>query len=170
MQRLSLHLCGPIRRPLWNRLRRRVVRTSSAGAIATVFAGGTLYVASAVEPNLSGVWVREDGTELRLFHVGSRVTAVFEADGGTSFVARFASGSKLEGYINLWWQDEEMRESCGQGAMVDHTFEAAVQPDYDTMEERWTQTFADEVTCAPTSSRVRSETLKRKRTVSGRRS
>jgi hypothetical protein len=97
---MSLHLRGPIRRPLWKRLRRRLVQTSSAGMITTALAGGTLYVASAVEPNLSGIWTYGGGNDVRLFHTGSRVTAIIEAlspeakemgftEGEVSFVASF---------------------------------------------------------------------------------
>lgn len=161
MQRVSLHLRGPVRRPLWNRLRRRLVQSSSAGVITTALAGGALYVASAVEPNLSGVWVHDNGTELRLFHVGNQVTAVFEEDGVTSFVADFSSASKLEGYINLWWQEEDMREACGHDARADHTFQAIVQ-NYQTMKYTFTQTRADQATCAPVSTQVQSSSLRRK--------
>ena len=167
MQRMSLHFRGPIRRPLWNRLRRRLVQTSSAGVISTTLAGGALYVASAAEPNLSGVWVHEDGTELRLFHTGARVTAIFEralmpTEDDVSFVANFSSKSKLKGYIYLIWVDEEMREACGHEAFADHTFEASVDQNYMAMEYKWTQTWANQETCAPTSSQVRTNSLRRK--------
>lgn len=161
MQRVSLHLRGPVRRPLWNRLRRRLVQSSSAGVITTTLAGGALYVASAVEPNLSGVWVRDGRTELRLFHVGSRVTASYE-NGVTSFDATFSSSSKLKGYINLQWLEEDMRHACGHGLMKDHTFEATINGNYDVIREHWTQTWADQATCLPTSARLQSSTLRRK--------
>ena len=167
MQRMSVRFRGPIPRPRWVRLRRRLVQSSSAGVIATVVAGGALYVAAAAEPNLSGVWVREDGTEMRLFHTGRRVTATFEptagrAGGGVSFVADFSSRSKLEGYIYLVWQEEEMREACGHEARADHTFRATIDQDYRSMRYNWTQTWANQETCVPTSTQVRTNLLRRK--------
>jgi len=164
MHRMSLHLRGPIRRPLWNRLRRRLVQTSSAGVITTLVAGGALYVASAMEPNLSGVWVRDDGIELRLFQIGSRVTAIYESSDSVDFVANFTSRSRLEGYTNLIWEDAEMRKTCGHEPYRDHTFKATVNRGYNQIEYQWTRTTANKDTCAPTSFEIQYGTLRRKTT------
>jgi len=162
MRRMSLHLRGPIRRPLWKRLRRRLVRTSSAGFITALLAGGALYVASAVEPNLSGIWVRDDGDELRLFHVGNRVTAIFEQDGVTSFEANFSAGSRLEGYINLWWQGEESKRKCGHFADRDEDFKATVNKNYDVLQYQWTGGTDPRGGCKPTDFETHHSTLRRK--------
>lgn len=175
MQRVSLHLRGPVCRPLWNRLRRRLVQTSSAGVITTALAGGTLYIASAVEPNLSGIWTWGGETELRLFHTGNRVTAIFEtlspegkemgfAEGDVSFVASFSSRSKLKGYVYLRWEDKEMRDACGDAAWANHTYEATINGNYDTLVEEYTRKLYSKLTCAPQSSELQSGSLRRKRT------
>jgi hypothetical protein len=137
------------------------VQTSSAGVITTLVAGGALYVASAVEPNLSGVWVRDDGAELRLFHIGRRVTGIYEKDGVISFDANFSTGSNLEGYINLWWED---KKACGDDPFRDPTFEATVKPSYDAVKYQWTRPTADKGTCKPTSFEIQYGTLWRKTT------
>lgn len=161
MQKMYLHIRGPIRRPIWNRMRRRLVKTSSAGVITMLLAGGTVYVLSAVEPSLSGVWVRQDGLEVRLFHIGNRVTGIFEKSGSTNFVANFTSPSRMEGYMYVVWRDQDMRESCGDDAWKT-SFKANVMRGDDVIEYEWRQENGDPKTCDITSYDFKKERLQRK--------
>jgi hypothetical protein len=119
-------------------------------------------MASALEPNLSGVWTFESGNELRLFHVGNHVTAIFETTGLTSFEADFSTGSRLEGYINLWWQGEESKKKCGDFAGRDETFKATVNKSYDVLQTQWTGGTDPRGGCKPTLFEIQHGTLRRK--------
>jgi hypothetical protein len=162
MQRMYLNLRGPIQRPLWNRLRRRLVQGSSAATIAAAVGAGALYATAAAEPSLSGAWVRDDGVELRLFHIGRWVTGTFANNDSVSFVAHFSSRTRLDGYIYVSWRDEDMRIACGRAPWPDHTFSASVGSSYEFMQFRWTNRRGDRATCATTSTEVTINSMRKK--------
>lgn len=163
----SFRFRGPLPGRRWRRLLRRLSETATAKTAAAAVAGGTIYVAAAVEPNLSGVWMLDDGRAVRLFHVGRHVTAVFDRSGVVTFAAVTGERGAMTGYVNLYWQDEDMRAACGSGAMRDDTFRATVSADEDRITFRWTRRLGDQETCAITSTERVTSTLRRQRFPTG---
>jgi len=151
---------GPLPRRRWRRVLRRLGEATTVKSAAVAAAGGAIYVAAASEPNVSGVWIREDGTELRLHHVGRRVTGFFEGSTTVSFAADYVGDRELAGYIRLIWLEEAMREECG-ALRPDDTFRATVNADYDRITYRWTRPLGDQETCRITALEPASGYLRR---------
>lgn len=160
MRELSIELQGPVSRALWERVRRRFLRPTQAGAVATGVGAGMLYAAAAVEPNLSGLWLR-NGEPIRVIQVGRKVTGHFHNSEVLTFEAYMASPSEFAGFINLWWVEDDMKEACGDDARPDRGYRASISTDGNRIVERWTRQTGDQATCAITGSQPATSVMTR---------
>jgi hypothetical protein len=158
MKELHLEISGPVPPGIWTRFQRRWRRYSTAGTVAAATA---LYVATATEQSLSGLWMEGEGRAVRIHHLGTRVTGRFEPGGGISIEGRFVSPDTFEGYISLHWETAEMRRRCGGGRFPSLSYVATVDWEDGVIRERWETPVADEITCARQPPQTQTSILRR---------
>lgn len=149
MKTASLSVQGPIARSLVAMIRRRLGAGRAARLLnrstATAAAGAAVLAATAIEPNLSGEWIRDDGVVVRIHHVGNRIRAYFP-DSVATFEAMMVDEARMSGFIWLYWNEQP--EHCPNEPYRSRTFSGRIDWEKKILHTSWSHPRRNSANCA----------------------